>query len=100
MPDRLINEIKMFDGEIMTQAYADGLTKIEGARSTLPTLTKADRSVTVGQSDRFLVQVCRGRTIEVVDLLCNATGFAELRAIVKSLKLGKIVNWEPCAVPF
>jgi hypothetical protein len=84
----------------MTQAYADGLTKIEGAKSTLPTLTKADRSVTVGDTARFLVQVRRGRLTEIVDLLCNASGFAELRAIVKSLKLGKIVNWEPCAAPF
>lgn len=84
----------------MTQAYADGLTRIEGAKSTLPTLTKADRSVTVGNTARFLVQVCRGRTIEVIDILCNANGFAELRAIVKSLKLGAIVNWEPCAAPF
>jgi hypothetical protein len=84
----------------MSQSYADGLTKIEGARSSLPTLTKADRSVTVGDTARFLVQVCRGRTIEVIDLLCNASGFAELCRIVKSLKLGKILDWEPCVVPF
>jgi hypothetical protein len=98
MPDRL--EINQIREAIMTQAYADRLTKIEGTKSGLPTLTKADRSVTVGNTARFLVQVCRGRTIEVIDLLCNASGFAELCRVVKSLKLGAILNWEPCAAPF
>ena len=84
----------------MSRTYLERLNKIEGAKSTLPTLTKADRVITIGRTARFLVQVCRGRRVEVIDLLCNANGFAELRAIVKSLKLGKIVNWEPCAAPF
>jgi hypothetical protein len=90
----------MFGALIMSRTYLERLNKIEGARSALPTLTKADRSVTVGNTARFLVQVRRGRLTEIVDLLCNASGFAELREIVKSLKLGAILNWEPCAVPF
>ena len=84
----------------MTQAYSDSLAKIEGAKATLPVLSTADRSITIGRGARFLVQVQRGRTIEIIDLLCNADGFAELRTIVKSLKLGAILNWEPCPAPF
>jgi hypothetical protein len=85
---------------IMTQKYLDGIAIVEGEKSTLPTLTKADRVVTVGGTDRFLIQVKRGRFVETVDLLCIASGFAELRAIVKRLKLGAIVNWEPQVATF
>jgi hypothetical protein len=92
-------DVNQINEAIMSRTYLERLNKIEGAKSTLPVLTKADRSVTVGNTARFLVQVCRGRTIEVIDLLCNASGFAELCRVVKSLKLGAILNWEPCVVP-
>lgn len=66
----------------------------------LPTLTKADRLITLGGLDRYIVQVKRGKTVETIDLLCEASGFAELRRVVKQLKLGQIVNFEQMAVPF
>lgn len=86
----------------MTQKYLERVAIVEGEKSTLPTLTKADRTVNDAGlcTDRFLVEVRRGKLVETVDLLCNASGFSELRAIVKRLKLGAIVNWEPQATPF
>jgi hypothetical protein len=84
----------------MTQKYLEQIARSEAPQLGLPKLERADRIVTTGGSDRFLVQVKRGRVREVIDLLTSANGYSELRLVVKALKLGVIENWEPLIPPF